>query len=848
MDTPEQWPKIKEIVGAALELGSGERSAFLDQACAQRPELRAEVDSLIAAHAEADALSLSDHSQASTMSKGMGEARMIGPYRLVHELGSGGMGQVWLAEQTEPVNRRIALKLIRAGMYDTAVVQRFQAERQSLAIMEHPAIAKVFDAGTTPEGQPYLAMEYVEGLPITDYCDRKRLSIRERLRLFIQVCEGVQHAHQKAIIHRDLKPSNILVAEIDGKPIPRIIDFGLAKAILPQAQGQTLFTQRGAFLGTPGYMSPEQADPGMNDVDTRTDVYSLGVVLYELLTGMLPFDSKQWQQMKLEDALRHLRETDPERPSGKIASNLNASADLAQARRTDATHLAGALRGDLDWITLKALEKDRNRRYGTPSELADDLVRYLQNRTVRARPARVAYRLRKYVQRNRIAVAVVASAVVLLVAFAVAQSIQLKRITRERDRADRITEFMTSMFTMSNPSEARGNSVTAREILDKSSKDIGKGLSNDPELQAQMMYTMAVTYRGLGLYSLAQPLQERALEIQRRVLGPQHPDTLRSMNLLASTLGDVGHDADAEKISREVLEIRRRVLGSRHPDTLRSMVTLGGTLYRQGQYAQAGKFFQEALDLQRQVLGPEHPDTVGSMNDLASTYSQDGRNVEAVKMIRETLEIRRRILGPDHPDTLASMMNLANLLNGNAEYAEAENVCRGVLEIQRRVLGADHPDTLMAMNNLATALNGRGQFAEAEKLRRQTLEIRRRTLGPNHPYILLNIGALALELSHEKRYGEAEKLFRERIEAATNTHRPDLISGAWYDFACGSAIAGHRAEAFAYLRQAIDLGQQAPDDIASDADLKSLHGDPRFEALLTRAKERFAIAKNATAP
>ena len=284
MDTPEQWPKIKEIVGAALELGSGERSAFLDQACAELPELRTEVDSLLAAHAEADALSLSDRPLASTMSKGLGEARMFGPYKLIRELGSGGMGQVWLAEQTAPVSRRIALKLIKAGMYDATVVQRFQAERQSLAIMEHPAIAKVFDAGTTPEGQPYLAMEYVDGLPITDYCDRRRLSIRERLRLFIQVCEGVQHAHQKAIIHRDLKPSNILVAEIDGKPIPRIIDFGLAKAILPHAQGQTLFTQRGAFLGTPGYMSPEQADPGMHDVDTRTDVYSLGAVSYTHLT------------------------------------------------------------------------------------------------------------------------------------------------------------------------------------------------------------------------------------------------------------------------------------------------------------------------------------------------------------------------------------------------------------------------------------------------------------------------------------------------------------------------------------------------------------------------------------
>ena len=344
-------------------------------------------------------------SSASGASRTTTGLKSIGPYRLLQKLGEGGMGQVWLAEQTAPVRRQVALKLIKVGMYDDAVLKRFQSERQSLAIMNHPAIAKVFDAGATPDGQPYFVMEYVPGLPITEYCDGKRLRIRERLELFIKVCEGVQHAHQKAIIHRDLKPANILVAEVDGEPVPRVIDFGLAKVIGPQTAGETMFTQVGAFVGTPGYMSPEQADSSVQDVDTRTDVYSLGVVLYVLLTGSLPFDAKRWQKQPLYEVLRQLREDDAPRPSTKIGMEKESSIASAEMRGVQLKQLASLLHGDLDWITMKAIEKDRARRYGTPSELAADITRYLKHELVAARPASTGYRLQKYVRRHRLGVA-----------------------------------------------------------------------------------------------------------------------------------------------------------------------------------------------------------------------------------------------------------------------------------------------------------------------------------------------------------------------------------------------------------------------------------------------------------
>ena len=785
-------------------------------------------------------------SSASSFSSGTAKGpTSIGAYKLLKTLGEGGMGQVWLAEQTAPVRRQVALKLIKGGMYDESVIQRFEAERQSLAIMDHPAIAKVFDAGTS-DGQPYFVMEYVPGVPVTQYCDRKRMTPHERLKLFIKICEGVQHAHQKAVIHRDLKPSNILISEIDGKPAPHIIDFGIAKASTP-GPDQVLLTRIGSFVGTPGYMSPEQTDSDVQDIDTRTDVYALGVILYEMLAGWLPFDVKTWQGKSIHEVLRQVREVDPPRPSVKLKSDPKKLVQLAKARSIEPRRLIHEISGDLDWITMKAIEKDRSRRYDSPNALAADIQRYLDDEPVLASPPSATYRAQKFVRRHRVAVIGAAAVAVMLVVLAVSMMIQAIRISRERDRANReaaaatsALNFLTGLFQVSDPSEARGNSITAREILDKGSKQIESSLGAQPEVQSRLMMTIGGVYQSLGLYGPAQSLFQQALDTRTRVLGPQNPDTLLSEASLAATLRREGKLADAEKMLRQTLDAQTKTIGPDNPDTLLTLVALATDLGEQDRHGEQESLLRQALEKQRRVLGPDNPATLKTMNNLADALRAQGDYSGSEQLLRQALEIQRKSLGADHPDTLRTQFNLAAVLSYEGHLSDAETLQRQTLESRRRVLGPDHADTLTTMDNLASILQAENRYPESEALRRETLAGEQKVLGPEHPWTLFTMSELANTLSVEGKYAEADKILHETLEIQRRTLGPasPAAAGTEYNLACNAALSGKRGEAIALLTQALDHGLPRDDALymAKDSDLKSLHGDPRFTALVERAQ------------
>jgi len=735
----------------------------------------------------------------------------IGPYHLLEKIGEGGMGEVWVAEQHKPLHRRVALKLIKAGMDTRQVIARFESERQALALMDHPAIAKVFDAGETEQGHPYFVMEYVQGIPITAYCDKNRLTTKERLELFRHICEGVQHAHQKAIIHRDLKPSNILVAIQDSAPVPKIIDFGVAKATAQSLTERTMYTELGVLIGTPEYMSPEQAEMSGQNVDTRTDVYSLGAILYELLVGALPFDPKELRRAGFDEIRRRIREVDPPKPSTKLSTMGEASATQAANRRTERPALIRQIRGDLDWITMKALEKDRTRRYGSPSDLAADVERYLHNQPIVARPPSTVYKARKFVRRHRFGVAVATAIAVLLVAFSITTAVQAHRIGQERDRANQeaegsrqVSEFLTGLFKVSDPSEARGNSVTAREILDKGADKIARELRGQPVIQGKLMSTMGVVYDTLGLYGPAQDLLEKALETRAKALGPDHPDVAGTLGQLGTVMWHKGDFAKSKELiekalaineksfgpdsreaadslhnlgnlywrqgrydeARQVLErslgIREKILGPDHADVAATLNSLGAIAYREGDLKKAGEIWERTLGIREKELGPDHPYLAQTLNNLAICYTYTGQPKRAIPLLERVVRIQEKVLGPKHPDLASGFMNLGDALYKDGDLAGAKPYYARAVTIMEAA-SPDNPELARFLDRLGAVLLNEKDVPGAEALYERSLALRKKALGPTNPEVAESLGGLANCASRSGRLKEAEDLYERAL-------------------------------------------------------------------------------------
>lgn len=696
-----------------------------------------------------------------------GHPSQIGSYRILDTLGEGGMSVVYLAEQSEPVKRRVALKILKPGMDSKQIVARFESERQALAVLDHPNIAKIFDGGVAESGRPYFVMEQVKGVPITDYCDNQRLNNEERLQVFVEVCSAVQHAHLKGLIHRDLKPSNILVGVVGGKPQPKIIDFGIAKATSATLTDSTLFTRVGQIMGTPQYMSPEQAGVTGLDVDTRTDIYSLGVVLYELLVGTVPLDLRAVGDQAMQVAIR---EKDPPKPSTRITELGDTQDEIAKARATSVDNLRRQLSGDLDWIVMRAIEKDRTRRYETANALAMECKRFLKHEPVLARAPSPGYLLSRFMRRNRLVVVAGSVAILAIVAGAVTATLGYVRASeaeliarQEAETASRVSEFLIELFEVSDPSEARGNSITAREVLDRGAERIRTELASEPEVQAALMGTIGLVYSSLGLYDSAQPLLDNALQNSNAVFGESSVEAARNLFNLGELARLRAEYQSAEGLHRQALALRQTLLPADDLRIADSREGLGMALYYLAKYEEAETNLREAIDAYS-VVGDNDGRLSQIYSNLGSILHNIDRFDEAEEYFNESLRIGRALYGDLHPEVASSLNDIALVYQDVGRFDESITAFEESLKIYRTIYAGGHVYTAETQAHLAGVIGRFGDFEKAVELYDDSIAMLHRTVGRMHMVtarVIDSAGVLHLRNAH---YGRAESLLTESVE------------------------------------------------------------------------------------
>ncbi len=777
--------RLREIFDGALDRTGDERRAFLDGACAGDPGLRAKIEALIAAGEEGDAFLSSPTADSGKAggTGGMAGATMvsppqekpgtkIGPYKILQLIGEGGFGSVFMAEQEQPVKRKVALKIIKLGMDTKQVVARFEQERQALAMMDHPNIARVLDAGATELGRPFFVMELVKGDPIVEYCDKNNLSIGERLELFSQVCNAVQHAHTKGIIHRDIKPSNILVSMQDGRPSTKVIDFGIAKATNATLTEKTLFTEHRQLIGTPEYMSPEQAE-GSLDIDTRTDVYSLGVLLYELLTGTTPFSSGELRSAAYAEIQRIIREVEPPNPSTRLSQSAETIAGVAARRQTEPRKLGVIVRGELDWIVMKALEKDRQRRYESASALASDIQRHLNHEAVVAGPPSAGYKFRKFVKRNRaqVTVGVVLAAALVLgvigtslgmfraieatrradlekanaVQAAAAETKAKEEAQRRLEQVQKASDILASIFENIDPRQIATSGRPLQAILvdnlDKAVADLEGESIGDSDTVLNVQMKLGWSLLSLGEANKAVTILERVQKSIVAKYGAGHKDTLNCRNSLAMAYKAAGKYDLAISMLEGLVKADRDVSDGAGLAAAKHNLAL---CYREtGRAAEAVPLLEQVVGVRKAKIGPTHPDTLNTLNALAATYSEVGRVDQAIPLLEETAATCKQKLGPEHPTTLATMNNLGLAYSSIGKAAKAVEVLEEVLRVSRASLGPSNPGTMATMNSLGSAYRSAGHPEKAVPILEEALPLMRARHGNDYPNTMNTMTTLA---------------------------------------------------------------------------------------------------------